>query len=114
MALPGLDQEQVLKAARSLLKYVGQQQEQSKQLLEEDEVIYMLLALKAMPNQKAKNKPIPLAIPHPLYDPEAGEICLFVKDHAGEGHKEAKKKLEKLERRAGIAKVVGLSKLRTK
>lgn len=41
-------------------------------------------------------------------------MCLFVKDHAGEGHKEAKKKLSKFEKNGGVAKVIGISKLRTK
>ncbi len=55
-----------------------------------------------------------LPLPHPLLSPEGAEICLFVKDHLGEGHKAAKKRLEGFERKGGIAKVVGLSKLRTK
>jgi hypothetical protein len=41
-------------------------------------------------------------------------VCLFVKDHSGEGHKEAKKRLSKFEKNGGVAKVIGISKLRTK
>ncbi len=56
--------------------------------------------------------------PH-LHAPNAltaarSQVCLFVKDHAGEGQKEAKKRLQKLEKNGGVAKVIGISKLKTK
>lgn len=65
----------------------------------------MQLALKKMPLQSRKDKPVPLPLPHPLWTPEGAEICLFVKDHQGEGHKEAKKRVALYERKGGIAKV---------
>mmetsp|Transcript_21030 Transcript_21030/g.46158 ORF Transcript_21030/g.46158 Transcript_21030/m.46158 type:complete len:299 (-) Transcript_21030:363-1259(-) len=112
--LPGWSVEQVNKAAASLLKYVGDNKEKSNELFDDDETIYLLIALKKMPLQSRKDKPVPLPLPHPLHSPEGAEICLFVKDHQGEGHKEAKKKIMKLEKNGGITKVIGLSKLRTK
>uniref|UniRef100_A0A6T8UZ74 Ribosomal protein L1 n=1 Tax=Chlamydomonas leiostraca TaxID=1034604 RepID=A0A6T8UZ74_9CHLO len=113
--LPGWHQGQVNKAITSLMKYVGKQQESSKDLLaDEDEVFYVQLALKKMPLQPRKDKPIALPLPHPIFSPEGAQIALFVKDHKGEGHKEAKQMVAKFERKGGVAKVIGLSKLRTK
>lgn len=66
-----------------------------------------------MPDTRGKDKPIPVPLPHPLYSVEETEVCLFVKDHKGEGHKESKNKV-KAEKIPGIAKVVGISKLKTK
>lgn len=115
MAFPGLRQDQLQKAVKSLLKYVGQQQDKSAELIAEDELLYLQLALKKTPvAHKTPNKPISIKLPHPLYSTEGNEICLFVKDHKGEGHKAAKKRLEKFAKNGGAAKVVGLSKLRTK
>jgi hypothetical protein len=78
------------------------------------QVFFLQLALKKMPLQKRKDKPIPLPLPHPLLSPEGADLCLFVKDHKGEGHKEAKAMVNRFERKGGVAKVVGLSKLRSK
>ena len=50
-------------------------------------------------------------IPHPLLSLDVAEVCLIVKDHLGEGHKEAKKKVAEMEK-CGVAKVLGISKLR--
>ena len=78
------------------------------------QVFYLQLALKSMPMQSRKDKPVPLPLPHPMFSPEGAEICLFVKDHKGEGHKEAKQMVARFERKGGVSKVIGLSKLRTK
>ena len=72
-----------------------------------------MISLKKIPEKRGKDKPIPLAIPHPLYSVEETEICLLVKDHKGEGHKESKAKV-KAEKIPGIAKVIGVSKLKSK
>lgn len=113
--LPGFDKQQLKKAVKSLLKYVGEQQESGPpQLLEEDELLHLVVALKKAPVGPRKDKPIRLPIPHPLFSTDGAEICLFVKDHKGEGHKAAKVRLSKLQKKGGVAKVVGLSKLRTK
>lgn len=72
-----------------------------------------VIALKKMPDTRGKDKPVPIPLPHPLYSVEDTEVCLFVKDHKGEGHKESKNKV-KAEKIPGIAKVIGISKLKTK
>lgn len=68
--------------------------------------------MKKIPEKRGKDKPISLPLPHPIYSVEETEVCLFVKDHKGEGHKESKAKV-KAEKIPGIAKVLGLSKLKT-
>ncbi len=78
------------------------------------QMLYLQLSLKTMPLQSRKDKPVRLPLPHPIFSPDGAEICLFVKDHQGEGHKEAKRRLERFERKGGITKVVGISKLKTK
>lgn len=113
--LPGFDKQQLKKAVKSLLKYIGEQQEQGPpQLLEEDELFHLVVALKKAPVGPRKDKPIRLRIPNPLFSADGAEICLFVKDHKGEGHKAAKARLANLQKNGGVAKIVGLSKLRTK
>jgi hypothetical protein len=50
-------------------------------------------------------------IPNPIYNQEAAEVCLFVKDHDGTGHKEAKARVRSIEN-SGVQKVIGLTKLK--
>eukprot|EP00955_Chlamydomonas_euryale_P074817 362143-Chlamydomonas_euryale.AAC.6 len=111
--LPGYTDAQVQKAAASLLKFVGDR-DASNKLFEDDEFINMTIALKKMPLQSKKHKPVPLALPHPLHALEGAEVCLFVKDHKGEGHKQGKELVAKFEKNGGVTKVIGLSKLKTK
>jgi ribosome biogenesis protein UTP30 len=111
--LPGFNLAQLDKAINSLIKFVGEQ-DRPAQLLEDDETLHLVVALKRAPTGPRKDKPIPLPLPHALWSAEGAEFCLFVKDHKGEGHKAAKARLAKLAGSGGIAKVVGLSKLRTK
>ncbi|EFN51799.1 hypothetical protein CHLNCDRAFT_139764 [Chlorella variabilis] len=106
-----IDVEIVRKAVKALLKFSRGEDKNS--LLEEDELLYLVIALKKVPQKPRHDKPIRIPIPHPIYVAENAEVCLFVKDHKGEGHKAAKSKVRE-ERVAGISKVVGLSKLRTK
>ncbi|KAF8070870.1 RSL1D1 [Scenedesmus sp. PABB004] len=113
MELSGFSREQLDKAVASLLKFSGAQ-DRSSQLLEEDELLHLVVALKKAPAGPRKDKPIRLPLPHPLWSAEGAEVCLFVKDHKGEGHKAAKARLAKFTANGGVAKVVGLSKLRTK
>jgi ribosome biogenesis protein UTP30 len=113
MELTGFKSQQLQKAVSSLLKYVGDA-DKSTQLLEEDEVFHLVVSLKKAPVGPRKDKPIRIAVPHPLWTAEGAEVCLFVKDHKGEGHKAAKQRLAKLLKNGGVAKVVGLSKLRAK
>ena len=106
--LPGFDKQQLKKAVKSLLKYVGEQQESGPaQLIEEDELLHLVVALKKAPVGPRKDKPIRLPIPHPLFTADGAEICLFVKDHKGEGHKAAKARLAKLQKNGGVHKVGG-------
>lgn len=114
--LPGWNAKQVQKAVASLLKYVGQEKDKSSDLFADvdDEIIYLQISLKKMPLQTRKDKPVPLPLPNALFTPDGAEICLFVKDHKGEGHKEAKKLVQKFEKQGGVSKVIGVSKLRTK
>eukprot|EP00877_Chromochloris_zofingiensis_P012584 jgi/Chrzof1/757/Cz01g27160.t1 len=114
MQLPGWRKEQVDKAVASLLKYIGEQQQNTNQLIEDDELLYLLVALKKTPQGSKKDKPIRVPIPHPLYSTEGADICLFVKDHKGEGQKAAKARLSKFVKTGGVNKVMGISKLRTK
>lgn len=109
-----LPQDQLAKAVASLLKFVGRQKEKSKQLLDDEEFIYVNIALKKTPSDKRRNKPKCIPIPHPLVTREGAEICLFVKDHDGSGQKEVKQRLEKLEKNGGVSKVIGVKKLKTK
>jgi ribosome biogenesis protein UTP30 len=103
MQFPGFNAKQLDKAVASLLKYVGEQA--SNQLIEEDDTFHLVIALKKAPTGPRKDKPIKLPIPHALYSSEGAEICLFVKDHKGEGHKAAKQRLAKLMKNGGVAKV---------
>lgn len=131
----------VHKAVDALLKYIGKQNENNTSLIEDEDYLYLvrlwvlhvhdihcrarsmslrtvyihvqIIALKKIPEKRGKDKPIPLPLPHPLYSVEETEVCLFVKDHKGEGHKASKAKV-KAEKIPGIAKVLGLSKLKEK
>ena len=114
--LTGYTDQQVQRAVASLLKFVGEQKRKSSgDLFDDDETLNLNIALKRMPLQSRKDKPIPLALPHPLLTLSEGvEVCLFVKDHAGEGHKEGKKTVKAFEGNGGVTKVIGISKLKTK
>jgi ribosome biogenesis protein UTP30 len=114
MQLLGLQEPQLQKAVASLLKYIGKQKEETKQLIDDDELIYLIIQLKKIPQQKRKDKPERIAVPHALHTVEGADVCLIVKDHKGEGHTSAKQRLQKLEKNGGVAKVLGVSKLKTK
>jgi ribosome biogenesis protein UTP30 len=55
-------------------------------------------------------------IPHPIFTADNAEVCLFVKDAPGGGAKDAKKRAAeaKLAAKAGVTKVLAVSKLKTK
>lgn len=114
MALSGkVQKSQIDKAVDSLIKFVGKKNEKSTSLIEDEDFLYLVISLKKIPDGRGKVKPVSIPLPHPLYSVEETEVCLFVKDHKGEGHKESKAKV-KAEKIPGIAKVLGLSKLKTK
>ncbi|KAK9915946.1 hypothetical protein WJX75_006320 [Coccomyxa subellipsoidea] len=110
---PGLQDDQIRKAVDALLKHVEKQQAKANELLEEDELLYLIIALKKTPQEARKDKPVRIPLPHSLYDFDGAEVCLIVKDHKGEGHKAAKQRVKE-QKLAKVAKVVGVSKLRTK
>jgi ribosome biogenesis protein UTP30 len=106
---------QVVKAAKSLIKFVGKKATESNSLFEEEELLYLQIALKKMPQQPRKDKPMALALPHPIYSSEGQDVCLLVKDAPeGKGGKAAKARLAALDKNGGVAKVLAASKLRTK
>lgn len=110
----GLDPAKITDAAAALLKYVGASTSAEKILFQEEEMIFLVVALKQTPKTpKNKHKPIRIPLPHPLYTEEGAKVCLIVKDHKGEGHTAAKKRVKETEG-SKVAKVVGLSKLKTK
>lgn len=110
---PKIDRQQVHRAAVALLKHIAAQQARKSDLFDEDEIIYLVIALSRQPQGPRKDKPIKLPLQHPLHNFDEAEVCLFVKDHKGEGHRAAKEQLA-LQQVSGVAKIVGLSKLRSK
>jgi ribosome biogenesis protein UTP30 len=117
--LPGLRREQVDRAVGALLRHAADERERHASVTlfgDDDDLIYVTVALKRSPQPGGpkKVKPIRIPVPHPLASASGAEVCLFVKDKAGEGHKAAKARLARFEGRGGVAKVVGLSKLRGK
>mmetsp|Transcript_22823 Transcript_22823/g.57245 ORF Transcript_22823/g.57245 Transcript_22823/m.57245 type:complete len:258 (+) Transcript_22823:172-945(+) len=109
-----LDVAQVTKAVEALAKFTGKQKDASAGLLdEEDELVYLIISLRTTPAVNRKDKPVRLDLPHSLWKDEDPEVCLIVKDRDGEGQKAAKKRLAE-EKKAGVTKVIGLSKLKTK
>jgi ribosomal protein L1 len=108
MAQP-LDESQVKRAVRSLLKYVrAKKAARSKTALFEDDgdMISLILSLTKVP-ENPRNKPIYVPLPHSLHD-DAAEICLFVKE---DDAKRVKAKLD-AEPVPGLKRVIGLNKLR--
>lgn len=103
---------QVRRAVKALLRHleVKAKAAGAAQLFDEDETMNLVVTLKKVP-RKAKTNPYRIEVPNPMYTLEGQEICLFVKDKEGEGHKEAKKRIAMGER-CGVTKVLGLSKLR--
>ena len=72
-------------------------------------------ALKKIPQSPRADKPVRLPLPHAIYPTDGtAEVCLLVKDHKGEGHAAAKARVRQEGAAVGVAKVIGLSKLRTK
>lgn len=105
--------EQLQKAITALKRYLSVQE--APDLLDVDEFLYVQIALKTSHPSHRKDKPICIPLPNPFHAREDVDICMFVKDDkSGAGHKAAKKKLEKFANKAGVAKVIGTSKLRTK
>ena len=81
-------------------------------LFEGDDYIQLTVSLKKTQPVR-KDKPIRVAIDHPLYSLDEVESCLIVKDLAGEGKKAAKARLDE-GNILGVSKVLGVSKINKK
>ena len=103
-----METKQLKQAATSLLKYAKAEEEKKNrsQLLVDESFVYMVIGLTKIPDQN-RNKPYRVDIPHPIYDKEDIDLCLFVKDA-----KPIKEKLDKFPVRC-VKKVLSLQKLRT-
>ncbi|KAG0125944.1 ribosomal protein L1p/L10e family-domain-containing protein [Tuber indicum] len=116
-----LDNAQVLKACKALLKYLmGKKAESAKSkkanLLEDPEnptpeTIWLNLAMKKLVTDTKRLKPARIILPHPLRDPQTTTICLIVKDPQ-RTYKDLIDTTPSLS--AVIKKVIGVSKLRAK
>ncbi|XVF58831.1 hypothetical protein PTKIN_Ptkin07bG0097700 [Pterospermum kingtungense] len=105
----------VEKAVNALLKWRdSQSQTQKPQLLEQDELLYLIVSLKKIPqNPRVNAHKLPL--PHPLIDPSSdpAEFCMVIDDRPKSGlTKDAASKKIKSEE-IPISKVIKLSKLKT-
>lgn len=115
MGAEEVDAGQVGRAAAALRKWEGRRGAEGggpESLFGEDGMVYLQVALKRVP-QARKDMPVRIEVPHALYEFEGAEVCLLVKDKKGEGHKAAKERLRQ-EEATGLAKVLGVSKLRAK
>ena len=115
MSSSKVNSAQVAKAVAALSKHLEKVKAEGKaQLFDGDgddgETYSVMVSTRRVP-QRASNKLVPIKIPHPLLNLDTAEVCLIVKDKEGEGHKEAKKKVAEMEK-CGVAKVLGISKLR--
>ncbi|KAL3664448.1 hypothetical protein V7S43_010769 [Phytophthora oleae] len=84
-----LDEAQVRRAVLALQTFAAKQKDDRAKapLVEDVDYVSCILTRKLVP-AKASLKPIPITLPHALYD-ESAEICLFVKDEDKKRIKEA-------------------------
>ncbi|XWS29935.1 hypothetical protein CRYUN_Cryun24cG0073300 [Craigia yunnanensis] len=114
-ASSGVSPGTVEKAVNALLKWRDSQSHTQKpQLLEQDELLYLIVSLKKIP-QKPRVNPHNVPLPHPLIDPstDPAELCMVIGDRPKSGlTKDAASKKIKSEN-IPISRVVKLSKLKT-
>lgn len=104
----GLDPVLVGKAATALLAHL--KKESKEELFDDGNALSLVFHLKKIPGRQLA-KPVQIALPHSIYNPEDGvELCLFVKDAAVD---EVKAKLV-AGKVGGFTKVMGVTKLRKK
>ena len=111
-----VDAAQVTKAVAALRKHSEKVKAEGGSKLfdgddDDDAETYSVMVSTRRVPQRASNKLVPIPLPHPLLSLDVAEVCLIVKDHQGEGHKDAKRKVAEMEK-CGVAKVLGISKLR--
>ncbi|RWR74732.1 Ribosomal protein L1 [Cinnamomum micranthum f. kanehirae] len=112
-SLSKLNPETVAKAANALLKWVkSKAKNQKAQLLDHDELIYLVLTLKKIP-PKARTNPYKIPLPHPIFQSPSLEICLIFDDRPNSSltSDAAKKKIKS--ESIPVSKVLKLSKLRS-
>lgn len=99
-----VEPEQVELAINALLNFVSKQAD-TKALLEDEEFVHVVVALKKIP-EKARVKPFRIRLKHSLYADKS--LCLFTKDDSGKNFKQI------LEENPveGIDKIIPVSKLR--
>lgn len=115
MQLSGWSEAQTLTAAVSLLKYINGCQQGRRSLLEDEELLYLQVTLKRMPTQSRRDKPICIPLPYPIYTPKSTSLCLFIKDQlAADRQPQLHKRIEHLKKSGLVAKVITVSKLKTK
>ncbi|KAF8369257.1 hypothetical protein HHK36_032732 [Tetracentron sinense] len=104
--------ETVGKAVDALLKWRNSKSKQQKpQLLEQDDLLYLILTLKKIP-PKGRTNPFKIPLPNPLHSSDE-ELCLIIDDRSKSSlTSEAAKKKIKSEN-IPISKVLKLSKLKS-
>ncbi|CAM6087332.1 unnamed protein product [Calypogeia fissa] len=108
-----VNEEKVEEAVEALLKWTNSQKARDKaQLLEDEQLLYLVISLKKIPD-RARTNPYKIPLPHPLFPLDGTqEVCLFVND-LDRGIKAKDAKAKAIEEGIPIAKVIGLSKLKT-
>ncbi|KAL2652755.1 hypothetical protein R1flu_020883 [Riccia fluitans] len=109
-----VDEVLVGKAVDAILKWCKSQKGRDRaQLLEDEQLLYVTVALKKIP-EKSRTNPYLVPLPHPLFKLDGSqEICLFIKDGEKGGLKSKEAKAKILEEGLGISKVIGVSKLKS-
>lgn len=107
-----LSHERVEKGVDALLKWVkSKAKHQKPQLLEHDDLLYLVVTLKRIPDREMIN-PYKIRIPHPLFSLDGSqEVCLIINDKENGSADVAKNKVK--EEGLAISKVLKYSKLRT-
>lgn len=109
-----VDAALVEKAVDALLKWNGAQKQKA-QLLEDDQLLYIVVGMNKVP-LKGRTNPFSVPLPHPLYQLDGNhEVCLIIGDRPTERHQMGKKSAKEQLEKEGlkIAKVIPLSKLKT-
>eukprot|EP00741_Cyanophora_paradoxa_P024037 tig00021721_g23212.t1 len=110
-----LNEKQVRKAAKALLKHAEvvkqnkQQQQGKSELFDDDAFIVLQITYKTVPKKNNILTPAQIPLKHTLHPIEETELCLFTKDP----QREYKNMIEE-KQVPGVKKVIGLSKLRAK
>ncbi|XWS44670.1 hypothetical protein CRYUN_Cryun15aG0067700 [Craigia yunnanensis] len=111
----GVSPKTVEKAVNALLKWRDSQSHTQKpQLLEQDELVYLIVSLKKIP-QKPRVNSYKLPLPHPLIDPstDPAELCMVIDDRPKSGLTKDVASNKIKSENIPISKVVKLSKLKT-